>query len=223
MACVQVWGPWPMWLFLPLLQMSGLAILLSTLQTLGSALRLSLLLQPFHAPIGPVPNYSFGRTAATGCATITRYARCAAFNWASVGRTNAAQMFAACASALFFGRSYLLLAGWPALQSTSAGGRLSQFARESALHYALHARLIVALRARLLKHAAISPCLLQRHYSPRRLFVAAGSALLPSCGLTIRSSDRCDGLRYYHARQVRPLTSSVRRSMKVFWVLIALA
>ena len=66
-------------------------------------------------------------------------------------------MFARCGASAFVLWLQLLRCqlGWPALQSTSAGGRLSQFARESALHHALHARPIGALRARLLRRAAI--------------------------------------------------------------------
>ena len=50
---------------------------------------------------------------------------------------------------------FRLQLGQPALQSPSTGGRRTQFPREPALHNALHARPIVALRARLLKRVAI--------------------------------------------------------------------
>jgi len=66
-------------------------------------------------------------------------------------------MFARCGMSAFvlLLHQFRLQLGQPALQSTSAGGQHSQFPRESALHNALHARPIVALRARLFKPAAI--------------------------------------------------------------------
>ena len=102
---------------------------------------------------------------------------------------------------------------WPALQSTSAGGRLSQFARESALHHALHARPIVALRARLLKRAPISA--LVRPFQAQATTVSAvcqaGFAPFRRCGLTIRSSGLPMSVCAKISRRRRqPLNSSVR-------------
>ena len=105
------------------------------------------------------PNYSFKRTAATGRATIMRYATSGRFN--SSVRPHKRFLFNARSL-----RHVGLCVLWRQLLRCRRVGYLRcshaqrvvallKFARESALHHALHSRPVVALRARLVRRAAI--------------------------------------------------------------------